>query len=246
MQEVPVPADDLTSAGKRELVQRVVSSQAFAGSQAMRAFLLYIAEHAISGTPDKIKEQRIGSEALGRKPDYDPSTDNIVRVRAHELRQRLEKHFSTEGARESVIISIPKGSYVPEFRIRMPSAAGGPERARSALKAPVLTWGPWVLAGALAFVLVVVLITRARALPAASTQRQPTAIRDLWGQFFRQPDQGLMVVTADSSFALWQDVTGRDLNLGDYNISIESTSRWIRRIRNCAKSRFGAAPVPRI
>lgn len=218
MQEVPVPADDLTltSAGKRELVQRVVSSQAFAGSQAMRAFLLYIAEHAISGTPDKIKEQRIGSEALGRKPDYDPSTDNIVRVRAHELRQRLEKHFSTEGARESVIISIPKGSYVPEFRIRMPSAAGGPERARSALKAPVLTWGPWVLAGALAFVLVVVLITRARALPAASTQRQPTAIRDLWGQFFRQPDQGLMVVTADSSFALWQDVTGRDLNLGDY------------------------------
>jgi hypothetical protein len=52
-------AEALSSAGKRELVQRVVSSPTFAGSQAMRAFLLYIAEHAISGTPEQIKEQLI-------------------------------------------------------------------------------------------------------------------------------------------------------------------------------------------
>jgi len=96
--EAPVGAEALSSAGKRELVQRVVNSPTFAGSHAMRAFLLYIAEHAISGTPEQIKEQLIGSEVLGRKPDYDPSTDNIVRVRAHELRQKLEKHFSTDGA----------------------------------------------------------------------------------------------------------------------------------------------------
>jgi hypothetical protein len=181
----------------------------------MRAFLLYIAEHAISGTPEQIKEQLIGSEVLGRKPDYDPSTDNIVRVRAHELRQRLEKHFSTDGAGEPFCILVPKGSYVPEFSARRPSAAAGAAPVSPAQRAPFPTWAPWVLAGALALLLVILLARRSTP-PAPSTQPQPAAIRDLWGQFFRRPDQALMIVTADSSFALWQDVTGRDLNLSDY------------------------------
>ena len=210
-----IGAEALPNAGKRELVQRVVSSRTFAGSPAMRAFLLYIAEHAISGTPEQIKEQLIGSEVLGRRPDYDPSTDNIVRVRAHELRQKLEKHFSTDGASEPICILVPKGSYVPEFRARGPSVAAGAEPVRAALRGPFPAWVPWVLAGGLAFFLVV-LLTRGNTPHAAPTPPQPAPIRDLWGQFFRHPDQGLMIVTADSSFALWQDVTGRDLNLSDY------------------------------
>ena len=213
--EPPIGAEVLSIAEKRELVQRVVSSRTFAGSQAMRAFLLYIAEHAISGTPEQIKEQLIGSEVLGRKLDYDPSMDNIVRVRAHELRQRLEKHFSTDGASEPFCILVPKGSYVPEFSARRPSAAAGAEPVSPAQRGPFATWGPWVLAGGLAFCLVV-LLTRGSTPRAPSTQPQAAAIRDLWGQFFRHPEQGLMIVTADSSFALWQDVTGRDLNLSDY------------------------------
>jgi hypothetical protein len=82
----------------------------------LRAFLLYVTEHAVASTTERIKEQRIGCEVLGRKPDYDPAADNIVRVRAHELRQRLDKYFNTEGAREPVVVSIPKGSYVPGLR----------------------------------------------------------------------------------------------------------------------------------
>jgi hypothetical protein len=215
IKEVPIGAEALSSAGKRELVQRVVNGPTFAGSHAMRAFLLYIAEHAISGTPEQIKEQLIGSEVLGRKQDYDPSTDNIIRVRAHELRQRLEKHFSTDGASEPVVISVPKGSYVPEFSPRRPAATAGAEPVSPAQRGPFLTWAPWVLAGGLAL-LVVFLLTRGSIPRAAPTQPQPAAIRDLWGQFFRRPDQELMIVTADSSFALWQDLTGRDLDLSDY------------------------------
>jgi hypothetical protein len=214
--EALIGAEALPGAEKRELVQRVVSSPTFAGSPAMRAFLLYIAEHAISGTPEQIKEQLIGSEVLGRRPDYDPSTDNIVRVRAHELRQRLEKHFSTDGAGEPFCILVPKGSYVPEFSARrLPSVAAGAESVSPAPRGPFPTWGPWVLAGALAL-LVVFLLTRGSTPRVAATQTQPAAIRDLWGQFFRRPDQELMIVTADSSFALWQDLTGRDLDLSDY------------------------------
>lgn len=57
----------------------------------MGSFLLYITEHSIIGRTERLKEQSIGAEVLGRKPNYDPADDNIVRVRAHELRERLEK-----------------------------------------------------------------------------------------------------------------------------------------------------------
>src|SRR5882757_3855702 len=90
----------LTSKEKLELVERVVNSPAFSRAPAMQAFLLYVAKHAIAERPERIKEQSIGTEVLGRKPNYDPAEDNIVRVRAHELRQRLEKYFATDGIEE--------------------------------------------------------------------------------------------------------------------------------------------------
>ena len=100
---------------KRELVQRVVNSELFRRSPALRAFLLYITERVISGRADELKEQSIGAEVLGRKPNYNPADDNIVRVRAHELRGRLERYFTSEGANEAVVITMPRGAYAPEF-----------------------------------------------------------------------------------------------------------------------------------
>ena len=38
----------------------------------------------------------------------------------------------------------------------------------------------------------------------------------LLGQFFEKPNEELKVVYADTSFALWQDLNGENLNLGDY------------------------------
>ena len=84
---------------KRALVQRVVKSQAFSRSPAMRAFLLYVTDHAILGRTDMLKEQTIGTEVLGRRPNYDPADDNIVRVRAHELRERLGNILRWRGPR---------------------------------------------------------------------------------------------------------------------------------------------------
>jgi len=60
----------------------VVNSEVFRRSPALRAFLLYITERVISGRTEELKEQSIGAEVLGRKPNYNPADDNIVRVRA--------------------------------------------------------------------------------------------------------------------------------------------------------------------
>jgi hypothetical protein len=101
-----------------ELVQRVADSIYFRKGPKLRAFLLYVCENTILGRPEEVREQLIGSKIFGRRPDYDPSDDNIVRVEARELRKRLEAYFASEGKNEAIILEIPKGAYVPIFRPR--------------------------------------------------------------------------------------------------------------------------------
>ncbi|HMJ61494.1 MAG TPA: hypothetical protein VK493_07000 [Bryobacteraceae bacterium] len=204
----------LSPSEKRELVQRVVQSQTFASSQALRAFLLYVTEHTVSSASERIKEQRIGCEVLGRKPDYDPATDNIVRVRAHELRQRLDKYFSTEGAREPVVVSIPKGTYVPAFAERPPASQSPP--ASLGKRGRLWYWLPWALSASLAGVVLFLAISNRKIQSASRVQPPPVAMHDFWSQFFHEPGQEMMAIAADSSFALWQDMAGTELSLADY------------------------------
>jgi TolB-like protein/Flp pilus assembly protein TadD len=45
----------------------------------------------------------------------------VVRVEARRLRAKLEKYYATDGARATVVIRIPKGSYIPVFENRTAS-----------------------------------------------------------------------------------------------------------------------------
>lgn len=220
---------------KRELVRRVIHSQAFSRTPAMRAFLQYVTENAILGRIEKLKEQTIGTEVLGRSPDYNPTDDNIVRVRAHELRGRLDKYFASEGSKEPFVITIPRGAYAPEF-VSRPSAGQeevslkvpSPEELPSqpaplepyAERSPELLAKHWLLLGMIFLVAVAGtaaitrLIVKSEVKPTLTQQARVT--RDFWGQFFERPNEELKVVYADTSFALWQDLNGKALDLGDY------------------------------
>jgi hypothetical protein len=195
----------------------------------MRAFLLYVIDKSALGREEQLKEQTIGVEVLGRKPDYDPATDNIVRVRAHELRGRLAKYFASEGIHEPVVITIPKGGYAPLFLNRSgvdadtaPSAGEEPIRVATVddVQRPgTRFWWPTALVVCLVAASAYVLIahrttneSRVATAPSPST----AAVRDFWTQFFTKPNGELRVVYADSSIALWQRLKDKDLDLGDY------------------------------
>ena len=75
------------------------------------------------GTTEGLKEYTIGVEAFGRKQDFDPKTDTIVRVQIHRLRQKLKEYYDAEGSRDPILIEIPKGHYLPSFESA--TAAGG-------------------------------------------------------------------------------------------------------------------------
>ena len=53
-----------------------------------------------------------------RKGDYDPRTDPIVRVEARRLRSKLKSYYTLSGRLDCVLIELPKGAYVPSFRMR--------------------------------------------------------------------------------------------------------------------------------
>ncbi len=101
-----------------QLVDRIVASQCFAKSARLSSFLTCVCELAREGRMDLISEQYIGTVVFGRRPDYDPGVDSIVRSHASRLRHRLAQYFSQEGAHEEWLLTIPKGSYIPIFHLR--------------------------------------------------------------------------------------------------------------------------------
>ena len=215
---------------QQELVLRVANSRAFVSSHTLRAFLLYVAENAIAGKLDAIKEQYIGFHVLGRRPDYDPAEDNIVRVRARQLRQRLEEYFATEGQQEPVVITIPKGGYVPIFLERLPSPEIEPVaevdvqppveppqlQQRHSRRFQVSVAVQWLLATVAVLAACILWVKRDHKTLLTADPTTTDVPRGLWGQIFPVKGQELAVVTADAGFALWQDVTHHTLNLGDY------------------------------
>ena len=103
---------------RRCLVKRIITSPAFSRSNRLSHFLKYVYSLAEKGRFDDIHEQNIGSAVFGRTRDYDPAADSIVRSHASRLRHRLKKYFEEEGQNEPLILTIPRGSYIPAFEPR--------------------------------------------------------------------------------------------------------------------------------
>lgn len=97
----------------RQQLDKILSSNAFSGSERLTRFLRFIVEQALEG--NQMKETLVGVEVFGRKPTYDPRLDAVVRVEAVKLRARLKEYYQAEGAGDPVHIDLPKGGYVPSF-----------------------------------------------------------------------------------------------------------------------------------
>jgi len=108
---------------KRDALAAVLNSGAFARSAQLRALLRYICERDLSGHPEDLTEYQIAVDVLGRRKDFSLTDDSTVRNRAYELRQRLEKFYSSERPDAAVRIDIPRGGYVPVYTRHHPTAA---------------------------------------------------------------------------------------------------------------------------
>ena len=99
--------------GFRAQLDRILASPIFSRSQHLRRFLSFIVEETLAGQGHTLKESVLAHELYGKGTDFDGGTDPVVRVDARRLRDKLREYY--EGRSDPIVISLPKGSYVPVF-----------------------------------------------------------------------------------------------------------------------------------
>ena len=126
------------------LVLRVAGSRHFGKAQRLD-ILIYLCRRAILEPGAIVKEHEIGCNVLGRKPDFSPTEDNIVRVQVSHLRKKLDEYYASDGKNDPIWIAIPKGSYVARFEPRPVSVVSEsvPVSPLATPAPPVATTGRW-------------------------------------------------------------------------------------------------------
>jgi Tol biopolymer transport system component len=108
------PSHEPTPEIIRLQLERIARSPIFSKSARLTAFLRYVVAQTLASQADSLKEPVIAMELYGRGSDFDSALDPVVRVDARRLRDKLREYYA-ESSTEPVIISLPKGSYVPVF-----------------------------------------------------------------------------------------------------------------------------------
>jgi PAS domain S-box-containing protein len=116
----------------RAALERMVASESFRTCPRLAAFLRFVIEAALRGESAHLKGYTIAVEALGRNRDFDPQQDPIVRVEAGRLRRVIQHYYAGPGAKDLLVIDVPRGCYIPTFRYR---------RAQQASRAPSVLGG---------------------------------------------------------------------------------------------------------
>jgi serine/threonine-protein kinase len=120
----------------RAALRKLSASPRFASSERLCRFLAFTVEETLAGRTSQLKETTVGAEVFGRKPDYDPRVDAVVRIEAVKLRARLREYYDNEGRQDPVRIDLPKGGYVPAFALQSPGEAADASPPVAAQAAP--------------------------------------------------------------------------------------------------------------
>jgi TolB-like protein len=99
----------------RAQLDRILSSAEFHVTPRARKFLAYVVDEAIVGRSNQIKAYSIAIEVFGRDSSFDAQADPVVRIEAGGIRRALERYYLIAGQDDPVIITLPKGGYVPAF-----------------------------------------------------------------------------------------------------------------------------------
>lgn len=114
VREVPALTGDLARDAADEL-QRVLDSPDFPATPRNRRFLAYVVKNELAAVPEENSARLLGERIFGRRPDFNPNKDPIVRIEAVKLRQDLETYYLKSGRGHRLRITLPKGRYRPVF-----------------------------------------------------------------------------------------------------------------------------------
>ena len=102
-----------TKSTDKQILQKILQSPGFINSktdQDLLSFLFEATEQNFS-----LKESTIAGEFFGRKANFNPAEDTIVRVHLHNLRKKLSLYYLSGGKDDKIQLCIPKGNYEVKF-----------------------------------------------------------------------------------------------------------------------------------
>ncbi len=98
-------------------LDKVLASPNFVHSAVLTNFLRHIVLESLEGRSYELKEYTIAVAALNKDTNFNPQIDSIVRIHAGRLRRALRDYYQTDGMNDPIVIIVPKGSYVPVFKV---------------------------------------------------------------------------------------------------------------------------------
>lgn len=189
-------------------LERLLATPYFSHSRRFPAFLRYIVRATLNGQGDELKERTIGVEIFAKNADYDTALDPIVRVTAGEVRKRIAQYYQEPGHERELRLSLPPGSYVPQFHF--PGTEAPPVEAEvaeesAAAETQAHVGEPagagsharrhWILAAAVTVVLVAsavgLLLWR---------QGHTSAFAEFWDPILSSPDPVLLCVADQTQY----------------------------------------------
>jgi hypothetical protein len=96
-------------------LDRMLENSHFSNSKRFPSFLRFIVQEKLEGRGGQLKERTLGIEVFGRDPEYDTTSDPIVRVTAAEIRKRIAQYYQDAARPDELRLSLPPGSYIPHF-----------------------------------------------------------------------------------------------------------------------------------
>ncbi|SFA82016.1 TolB amino-terminal domain-containing protein [Rhizobium sp. NFR07] len=96
-------------------LDRILACESVHLPERARNFLRFVVMETLAGRSHFLKAYTIADVVFGRK-NFDAQSDPAVRIEAGRIRRELERYYLMAGPNEPVIITIPKGGYVPTFK----------------------------------------------------------------------------------------------------------------------------------
>jgi hypothetical protein len=173
-----------------------------------------LAEKALDGSGDRLKEYTVGIEALGKPESYDPRQDPSVRIQTSKLRQKIEEYYRTGGSADSIRVEFPKGGFKLVFH-----AAAAPVWQRG--DRTERHWRGISIALAAALVTCVGLLMYPRR---ASTEVWTQELQEIWGPFLT--DKRPLVVCLGTPLFMHIEDAGffRSWSLNDWQTAEKSAT----------------------
>ncbi len=198
----------------RAQLDRLLRSKTFETSEVHRHLLQFLAERAISGEGDRLKEYTVALEAFGKPPSYDPQRDSVVRLQVGKLRQKLLTYYQAEGRDDPIYVGLPKGGFKITF-----APASAPRQSGAVFPGPIRRI---VLALSAALLLAIawasystVRLAQTRHAAGPVVERWTPELEKLWAPFLESKRPLLVCLGAPlflhfSSFGFFRDPRAND------------------------------------